>query len=112
MELNVFAHNLIMNAYHGNTSMDKSAFIPKTLAHLVQNGRMANVFRLTTVLLGIMEKKIIVNLSLKNVYHQPLGIIINVKLQEEIVLLELIIKEEIVHLTHHVKMAKIGIIIY
>ena len=103
----MFAQNLIMNVYHGNISVDKSAFIPKTLTHLVQKGRIANVFRLITVHLGIIEKKAIVNLS-SNIYHQKLGKIINVKLQEEIILLELIIKEETVHCTHHVK---IGIII-
>lgn len=73
MELNAFVLINMISVSHGNILMGINVYTSKTGAQLVQDGISSLVILLTIALLDFMEKRMLVNHSLKDVFLQLSG---------------------------------------
>jgi hypothetical protein len=113
MELIVFVQILTVDVYLGNFSMDKNVFTSKILVLKELDGMEQCVFQLLVIVqLVIINLIINVNHSLKNAFLLLHGIMINVFLLLDHVLMEQLVDLIVVNLTVLVKVAKFGILIF
>jgi hypothetical protein len=113
MELIVLVQILIVDVYLGNFSMEKIVFISKILVLKELDGMEQCVLQLlVTVQLVIINLIINANHSLKNVFPLLHGIMINVFLLLDHVLMEQLVDLIVVNLIVLAKVVKFGILIF